>query len=132
MAIRFGGYRVIPLFPALRPYLDAAWDQTAEGDEYIIPEEYRRRAQGPGGWANANLRTLLEKIVTDADFEKATGMAQASSGNAAQNAAQSERVGSRHEALPAGAAQQKTPVLQDFATCGDSQQNRGVEAGGHQ
>lgn len=56
-------YRVIPLFPALRPYLEAAWDEAPEGAEYVIPEEYRRRAQGPAGWANANLRTTLEKII---------------------------------------------------------------------
>ena len=56
-------YRVIPLFPAVRPFLEAAWDETPEGAEYIIPDEYRRRAQGPGGWRNANLRTTLEKII---------------------------------------------------------------------
>jgi integrase len=54
-------YRVIPLFPAVRPFLETAWEQAPEGAEYVIPEEYRRRAQGPGGWANANLRTTLEK-----------------------------------------------------------------------
>lgn len=62
-------YRVIPLFPALRPYLEAAFDAAPEGAEYVIPEEYRKRAQGPGGWANANLRTTLEKIVRRAGLE---------------------------------------------------------------
>jgi len=62
-------YRVIPLFPALRPFLESAWEQAPEGAEYVIPEEYRRRAQGPGGWANANLRTTLEKIVRRAGLE---------------------------------------------------------------
>jgi integrase len=57
------GYRVMPLFPLLRQYLDAAWSKAPEGAVYVIPEEYRRRAQGPGGWRNANLRTTLEKIV---------------------------------------------------------------------
>jgi integrase len=57
------GYRVVPLFPLLRQYLDAAWSKAPEGAVYVIPEEYRRRAQGPGGWRNANLRTTLEKIV---------------------------------------------------------------------
>ena len=56
-------YRVIPLFVAIRPYLEAAWDEAPERAEYVMPEEYRRRAQGPGGWANANLRTTLEKII---------------------------------------------------------------------
>jgi integrase len=62
-------YRVIPLFPAVRPFLETAWEQAPEGAEYVIPEEYRRRAQGPGGWANANLRTTLEKIVRRAGLE---------------------------------------------------------------
>ena len=63
------GYRVIPLFPAVRPFLEAAWEQAPEGAEYVMPEEYRRRAQGPGGWANANLRTTLEKIVRRAGLQ---------------------------------------------------------------
>lgn len=32
-------YRVIPLFPAIRPYLEAAWDDAPEGAEFIIPED---------------------------------------------------------------------------------------------
>jgi hypothetical protein len=60
---------VIPLFPELRPYLESAWDKAPEGAEYVIPEEYRRRAQGPAGWANANLRTTLEKIIRRAGLE---------------------------------------------------------------
>lgn len=62
-------YRVIPLFPAIRPYLEAAWDQAPEGAEYVVPEEYRKRAQGPNGWANANLRTTFAKIVRRAGLE---------------------------------------------------------------
>ena len=62
-------YRVIPLFPAVRPYLEAAWDEAPVGAEYVIPDEYRRRAQGPAGWANANLRTTFEKVVRRAGLE---------------------------------------------------------------
>ncbi len=62
-------YRVIPLFPAVRPYLEVAFDAAPEGAEYVMPEEYRRRAQGPAGWANANLRTTLEKIIRRAGLE---------------------------------------------------------------
>ena len=62
-------YRVIPLFPAVRPFLEAAWDEAPEGAEYVMPEEYRRRAQGPGGWANANLRTTLVSVVRRAGLE---------------------------------------------------------------
>jgi integrase len=57
------GYRTIPLFPEIRPFLDAAFDDAPDGAEYVFPDEYRRRAQGPGGWANANLRTTLERII---------------------------------------------------------------------
>ncbi len=64
------GYRVIPLFPEVRPYLEAAWDEAPEGAEYVIPEEYRRRAQGPSGWKNANLRTTLEKVVRRAGLQQ--------------------------------------------------------------
>jgi integrase len=63
------GYRVIPLFPDLRPYLESAWDEALDGAEYVIPEEYRRRAQGPAGWANANLRTTLGQIIPRAGLE---------------------------------------------------------------
>ena len=53
----------------LRPFLEAAWDKAPDGTEYVIPEEYRKRAQGPAGWANANLRTTLEKIIRRAGLE---------------------------------------------------------------
>ena len=62
-------YRVIPLFALLQPYLETVWDEAPEGAEYIIPEEYRRRAQGPDGWRNANLRTTLAKIIRRAGLE---------------------------------------------------------------
>lgn len=63
------GYRVIPLFPTVRPYLEDAWDLAPEGAEYVIPEEYRRRAHGPSGWANANLRTTFGKMIRRAGLE---------------------------------------------------------------
>ena len=60
---------MIPLFPAIRPYLEAAFDEALGGAEYVMPEEYRRRAQGPGGWRNANLRTTLAKVVRGAGLK---------------------------------------------------------------
>ncbi len=62
-------HRVIPLFPLLRPHLEAAFEQAAEGSTYVFPEEYRRRVQGPYGWANANLRTTLAKVIRRAEVE---------------------------------------------------------------
>ena len=62
-------HRVIPLFPLLRPHIEAAFEQAEEGTEFIVPYEYRRRAHGPGGWVNANLRTTFEKIIRRAGVE---------------------------------------------------------------
>ena len=45
--------RLIPLFPELKPHLEAVWEQTEPGAEYIITR-YRNN--------NANLRTQLERI----------------------------------------------------------------------
>lgn len=63
------GYRVIPLFPEIRPHLEAAFEEAPDGAEFVFPEQYRKRAQGPGGWANANLRTTLAKLVRRAGLE---------------------------------------------------------------
>lgn len=57
------GYRVIPLFADVRPYLEEAWDRAPDRAEYVFAEEYRRRAQGKHGWAGCNLRSTLEKII---------------------------------------------------------------------
>ncbi len=62
-------YRVIPLFPQIRPYLEQAFEAAPDGAEYVVPEEIRKRAQGPGGWANANLRTQFQKIIRRAGLE---------------------------------------------------------------
>ena len=49
-----GESRVIPLFPELRPYLEAMFDEADPGTEHIITR-YRNR--------NANLRTHLLRII---------------------------------------------------------------------
>ena len=46
--------RQIPMFPELRPYLEAAFDEAAAGTEYVITR-YRD--------TNSNLRTQLERII---------------------------------------------------------------------
>ncbi len=63
------GYRVIPMFPELRFYLEEAWAAAEEGAEYIFPLEFRRRAQGPAGWVNCNLRTTFLKLIRRAGVE---------------------------------------------------------------
>lgn len=62
-------HRVIPLFPELRPWLELAAGEAPKWAVHVVPEEYRRRAQGPDGWANANLRTTLGKIIRRAGVE---------------------------------------------------------------
>ena len=46
--------RVIPLFPELRPYLEAAWDEAESGTEFVITR-YRDTNSQP---ANATLRII--------------------------------------------------------------------------
>jgi len=54
------GERWIPLFPELRPHLEAAFDEAAEGAENVIVHHRDR---------NANLRTQLLRIVRRAGVE---------------------------------------------------------------
>jgi integrase len=61
--------RTIPLFPELRPILCEAFDLAPDGAVYVVDEKFRKAAMGPGGWANANLRTTFEKIVRRAGIE---------------------------------------------------------------
>ena len=62
-------WRVVPLFPLLRPHFEQAFEAAEEGAEYVFPEEYRRRAQGPASWIGCNLRTTLQKIIRRAGLE---------------------------------------------------------------
>ncbi|MGL6077097.1 MAG: tyrosine-type recombinase/integrase [Fimbriiglobus sp.] len=59
--------RIMPIFPRLRPYLEAAKTMAADGEEYVVGGEsgkkYRLAAQGPRGWNNSNLRTPFMKII---------------------------------------------------------------------
>ncbi|HTQ38063.1 MAG TPA: tyrosine-type recombinase/integrase [Pirellulales bacterium] len=51
------GERTIPIFPALRPHLEAVWEQAEAGTEYVLT-----RYRDP----NANLRTQFERIIRKA------------------------------------------------------------------
>lgn len=61
--------RTIPFFPELRPILSEAFDLAPDGAEYVVDEKYRKAAMGPAGWANANLRTALLKIIRRAGLQ---------------------------------------------------------------
>ena len=56
------GSRIIPLFPELRPYLEEAFEQAAEGSVHIITR-YRDGVDTAAGWRNINLRTQFERII---------------------------------------------------------------------
>lgn len=62
-------FRVIPINKALRPYLEEAWQMPPEGADYIVPQQWRRKAQGPNGWINCNLRTQFGRIIQKAGLE---------------------------------------------------------------
>jgi hypothetical protein len=55
-----GESRQVPLFPELRPYLEAVWEQAEPGTEHVITR-YRD--------CNANLRTQLERIIAKAGLK---------------------------------------------------------------
>ncbi|MBX7168595.1 MAG: site-specific integrase [Pirellulales bacterium] len=55
-----GESRVVPIFPELRPYLDAVWDEASERAEYVIT--IRRDA-------TKNLRTRFTKIIRRAGLK---------------------------------------------------------------
>jgi len=52
--------RLVPLFPELRPFLEAVWDAAEPGQKHIIT-----RYRNPGG----NMRTQLARIVKRAGLE---------------------------------------------------------------
>ncbi len=62
-------HRIIPLFPLLKPHLEAAFDTAAEGDVFIFPEDFRRRATGERGLNGCNLRTTFGKCIRKAGVE---------------------------------------------------------------
>lgn len=58
------GVRSCPIFAELRPYLDEAWEAARDGAEFVIDNaDYRRAANSPEGWKNANLRTQFGRIL---------------------------------------------------------------------
>jgi len=64
------GTRLIPMFPELRPVLEEAFDAAPEGAVHVVDaDNYRRAAQGPNGWQNANLRTQFERLLKRAGVE---------------------------------------------------------------
>ena len=65
-----GGFRIVPMFFELRPFLDEARKQAGRGAKYVISNEsYRKAAKGATGWKNCNLRSQLHKIIKRAGLK---------------------------------------------------------------
>ncbi len=65
-----GAYRMVPMFPELRPFLEEAWDAAEEGAVYVIGNDvYRKAAMGPNGWRSCNVRTQLRRIIKRAGLQ---------------------------------------------------------------
>ncbi len=61
--------RTVPIFKELRPYLEEAWEQMAEGQTHVVGGNYIATSQGPSGWKATNLRTTFEKLIRRASLE---------------------------------------------------------------
>lgn len=64
-----GASRVVPIFATLRPFLEEAFELAADGTEYVVDASYRQAALTPKGWASANLRTQLERLLRRAGVQ---------------------------------------------------------------
>jgi integrase len=58
-------YRVVPIFTALRPHLEDAWELAEPGTEFVVsgPTADAHRATEARGWKGANYRTPLAKLM---------------------------------------------------------------------
>ena len=64
-----GAFRIVPIFPELRPFLESSWAEAEEGAVYVIPERFRKGALKAEVWKSCNVRTTFEKIVRRAGVE---------------------------------------------------------------
>jgi integrase len=63
------GTWTIPLFVELRPFLEQAFELAIPGQTHVVGGEHLKKAQGPSGWRNCNLRTRFEKLVKRSGLE---------------------------------------------------------------
>ena len=63
-------FRWVPIFPEVKPYLEACWDDAEFGAEWVIAK-HRPAAviDAAGNWRAVNLRTQFEKIIRRAGVE---------------------------------------------------------------
>lgn len=69
-----GTMRNAPIFAALRPHLEDAFELAQEGEVSVVGskqgEIYRAASHGKNGWVGCNIRTTFEKIVRRAGLEQ--------------------------------------------------------------
>ncbi|CAN5391417.1 hypothetical protein BH11PLA2_BH11PLA2_23370 [soil metagenome] len=67
------GSRVVPIFAALRPYLQDAYELAEPGTIYVVSgpqaDGYRAASKGSLGWNGANLRTTFLKLIKRAGLQ---------------------------------------------------------------
>lgn len=60
-------YRVVPIFPELRPFLEEAWELVGEGAEFVVSgplaDHCRYRSTCKTGWTGVSLATRLAKRI---------------------------------------------------------------------
>ena len=63
-------FRWVPIFPEVKPYLEACWDAAEIGAEWVIVK-HRPAAviDNAGNWRAVNLRTQFEKIIRRAGVD---------------------------------------------------------------
>ena len=54
---------MVPIFPGQRLYLDETFELAEPRAVYVVPGDYRQKADKAGGWVNASLGMRLEKLV---------------------------------------------------------------------
>ena len=64
-----GANRLMPIFPELLKYLAEAREAAPENAVFVIDERFRKPAITPNGWANANLRTHLVRLINRAGLK---------------------------------------------------------------
>lgn len=63
-------FRWVPIFPELKPHLEAVWEQAEDGAEWVISKHRPAATQDSWGhWRAINLRTQFEKIIRRAGVD---------------------------------------------------------------
>lgn len=61
--------RTIPIFAALRPYLEEAYELAPEGSVYVVGTDQRKKAESSRSWQGCNLRTHFLRLIKRAGLK---------------------------------------------------------------